>query len=247
MKDYGEVVAQRYDERVKADFSIGTTFRWMPSQLNLYRVLYRMQRFAFNDASQRGMDFGEARFLEVGCGDGRWTRFIAEVTHKPENITGTDLSAPRIALAKKMNPAIDYQVADVVSDKINVTSNVILAWDVFMHLPREEEIRKALKNINTALAPNGLFIVFESWAGSHFRAPPDSESWGYHPDELKLLVQSEGFKPVYEEMVFKVLPWLGHSEQLYGGRLPDWFIHLLERTMPGKPGNFFQIYLKTKE
>lgn len=241
MKEYVSVVTERYDKQVNADFGLGTTMRWMPSQLYLSGVLFQILR---NTVAPR-IDLATAKILEVGCGDGRWTRFIAEITHRPENITGTDLSDARIGLASRVNPAIKYAVADILQP-IEERYDCVLAWDVFMHLESEGDIRKALKNIHECLSAKGVLIFFDVWAKSHFDAPKDVDSWGFHPDEVLKLAESEGFTQLAKKKVFRILPGGRHSEQYYG-MAPTWFIHTCEAISPTPPGNYFLVLGKESE
>lgn len=241
MKNYSAVVSDRYNKQIGADFGLGTTMRWMPSQLYLSGTLFDILH---NEIAPR-IDLSKAKILEVGCGDGRWTRFIAEVTHKPENIAGTDLSEARVDLATQMNPAIKYEVADILKP-IAGQFDCVLAWDVFMHLEPEETIRKALRNINDCLSQKGLFIFFDAWAKSHFDGPKNAESWGYHPDEITRIAKLEGFRPLAKKTVFRILPGGRHSEQYYG-MAPMWFVHACEAVSPTPPGNFFIVFGKEGE
>jgi 2-polyprenyl-3-methyl-5-hydroxy-6-metoxy-1,4-benzoquinol methylase len=238
MKDYQQVVEERYDKQAESDFSSKASVRWMTSQLYMSQKLYEVLRAV----SEKGHDLGADKILEVGCGGGRWTRFIAEITMAPENIKGTDLSGPRIEVARRMNPAIAYEVSDLVETPITDKYDIILAWDVFMHLRTEDQIRKALRNIRQALTERGVFIFFDAWASSHF-VQSDAESVGFNPREIESLASSEGFKKEFSKDVFAVLPGGRHSEQYYG-HIPIWLIRVAETVIPSPPGNYFEVFWK---
>ena len=241
MKDYKDVVADRYDKQALSDFNAKASIQWMTSQLRLSQALYDVLR----RLDRLGCDLGKARILEVGCGGGRWTRFIAEVTMEPKNIKGTDLSLPRIEVARRMNPAIVYEVADVVETPIDGEYQVILAWDVFMHFRTREQITKALQNIRNALSKGGVFIFFDAWARTHFQPSSDAESVGFNPDEIVQLASAIGFAPIFREDVFKIFPGGRHSEQYYG-HVPSWLIRMLE-AISSTPGNYFEVFARESE
>jgi len=239
MKDYKDVVAERYDKQAGTDFNARSAMKWMDSQLWMCQSLFDV----FRQLDRRGYDIGNLKILEVGCGGGRWTRFMAEITANPTNIKGTDLSSERITVAKWMNPAIKYEVADVVETTIQEKFDVIMAWDVFMHLKSEEQIRKALKNIHQALTERGVFIFFDAWAKTHFIIS-DAESVGFNPEEVVDLASREGFAAIFRKDVFRIFPGGRHSEQYYG-HVPTWLIRLLEMMFP-TPGNYFIVFRKSE-
>jgi ubiquinone/menaquinone biosynthesis C-methylase UbiE len=51
-----------------------------------------------------GIGLEGKRILDLGCGTGSWTRFMAELKSDPADIVGLDQSADRIALSRKMSP-----------------------------------------------------------------------------------------------------------------------------------------------
>ena len=241
MKSYKEVVSDRYDKQSDSDFNLKAALRWMPSQLRLTDAFFDVLK-----AVDQQHSLANARILEIGCGDGRWTRFIAEVTHRPSLITGTDLSAPRIELARRMNPAISYHVADAVEEPIGATYDMILAWNVFIHFPSEVMIRKALQNIHKSLSENGVFVFFDAWAHSHFEAPSDSQSWGFNPKEIIELAKSEGFTKLFRKNMFRIFPRGKHSEQYYGV-VPSWLVRGCEIISPTPPGNYFLVFGRERD
>jgi ubiquinone/menaquinone biosynthesis C-methylase UbiE len=54
------------------------------------------------------IDLEPLRILDVGCGTGHWLRHLVELGANPENLTGTDLSARRLAIARAKNPGITW-------------------------------------------------------------------------------------------------------------------------------------------
>lgn len=46
------------------------------------------------------------RVLDVGCGDGRWLRFLLEYDLKPEDAVGIDISDARFAIGRAKNPGV---------------------------------------------------------------------------------------------------------------------------------------------
>jgi len=214
----------------------------MTAQLWLSKMLFDVLR----TIDSQTHSLAKARILEVGCGGGRWTRFIAEVTHKPELITGIDLSAPTIELAKRMNPAITYRVADLVEEPIGAVYDLILAWGVFLHFPSESTVKKALRNISNSLTKDGLFIFFDAWARSHFNPPVDAESWGFNPEEIIRMAASEGLTPTFRKNVYRLFPGRKHSEQYYG-IIPSWLVRACEIISPTPPGNYFVVFGRERE
>ena len=241
MRSYKDVVSDRYNKRVDSDFELKRTLRRMLPQLRVNEVLLDVLKTI--DSQHRPLT--DARILEIGCGDGRWTRFIAEVTHAPELISGTDLSKPRIEFAKRMNPAIDYQVKDVVEEPIGATYDVILALDLFMHFSTEAMIKTVLKNIHDSLSEDGIFIFIDAWARSHFEASADADSWGYNPQEIYDFAKPEEFTPLFRRTIFRHLPRKRTSEQYYGV-LPDWLVRVSESMFPYPPVNFIIVFGKGK-
>jgi SAM-dependent methyltransferase len=50
--------------------------------------------------------------LDVGCGYGYWLRYLIELGADPTRLCGLDLSAQRLAQARRMNPAVQWLTYD---------------------------------------------------------------------------------------------------------------------------------------
>ena len=106
--------------------------------------------------------------MDLGCGDGTWTRFFAELKGVTDDIYGIDLSNNRIKKAKLLNPNIKYFTDDIIDINIkNIKFDIITAIDVFSHLNTEEQIIRSLANIHNLLTENGLFLWYDIYNRNH--------------------------------------------------------------------------------
>lgn len=90
----------------------------------LERVLVEVGRLQFSS------------LLDIGCGDGR---FLREVAHRYRHarLLGVDYSPSAVALARALNPDIDYVCADITSDKIEDGFDLVTMVEVLEHIPLE--------------------------------------------------------------------------------------------------------------
>lgn len=103
-----------------------------------------------------GQKISGKNVLDIGCGTGRTTRFLASHT---SDIIGIDYSERMIAAASKLNPDIDYRVCDVrdLSPLSQYHFDFILySFNGLDYLDHIDRI-KALKNIHKVLKNDGVF------------------------------------------------------------------------------------------
>jgi len=124
-----------------------------------------------------------AEVLEIGCGSGRpMTTALAN----GRRVTGIDISATQIRLARAHVPAATFAKTDLMTyDRPAATLDAVVAFYVLTHVPREE-LAALLRRIRRWLRPGGVFLasfgvendpggVDEDWLGvpmffSHFSA-----------------------------------------------------------------------------
>ncbi len=236
MKDYLTVISERYDKQkfdnLKPDFG-------SPVQTRLDSLFRKVLK-------SLDVDLQNIQILDVGCGKGRWTRLISEVTQRPQNITGLDASDSAISICVNLSPHIDYYSCDIIKDRIRGKYDLILTMDLFMHFKTQEEVSLALQNIHQALTPNGIFIFYDAYAKNHFETNDGQESQGFHPKEIEQLITQAGFSKLSEFHIFKTFLGKYHSSYFYG-RLPFSLIRFLEVVTPSPSGNFFQVFRRTGE
>jgi len=96
--------------------------------------------------------------LEVGCGRGFYLKALKEINSKIK-ITGIDLNQKYLKIAKKYVDNKDVKIikGDVTNLKFNNESfDGIIASEILEHIKND---KKALKEINRVLKPNGLVMI----------------------------------------------------------------------------------------
>jgi SAM-dependent methyltransferase len=104
-----------------------------------------------------------AAVLELGCGTGvPVTRELA----RHFAVTGVDLSARSIALARRNVPTATFLHADMASVQLPAASfDAVVAFYSIIHVPRQEHPR-LLRSIANWLRPGGLFVASMGAAAS---------------------------------------------------------------------------------
>lgn len=98
------------------------------------------------------------RVLDIGCGTGVITNKLASIV---DTMTGLDISSVMLGVAKEQAAEaslnnVEYIKATIFDEHFNGESfDAILAFNV---LPYIEDLPSFLKQINTLLKPNSLFI-----------------------------------------------------------------------------------------
>lgn len=100
------------------------------------------------------------RILDFGCGDGLMTKEVQSLFPKSE-VHGVDPSSEIIDLARQLCPQALFQTSN---KKLNIFGNkkfdIIFSAMVFHHIPFDEH-KHYIKEINSILSPNGIFVLLE--------------------------------------------------------------------------------------
>jgi len=142
-----------------------------------------------------------APVVEVGCGPGHVTAYLAEAG---ADATGIDLSPGMVAEARARFPDGDYQIGDL-RRLMRPTSapgwSAVIAWYSLIHLAASE-LPEALGALTRPLAPGGWLVVAlhtgseilhpESW----FEVPVDLDFVLHDPAEVVGLVEAAGLTDV---------------------------------------------------
>ena len=105
-----------------------------------------------------------ANILDIGCGAGTISFYLASKGHK---VTGIDISKKAIQACKESATnlllEIDFRVIDFPNENIRSSFDVVVFTEVIEHL---ENDKKALKQIHKLLNMNGLLILSTPSAGA---------------------------------------------------------------------------------
>lgn len=99
----------------------------------------------------------QGRVLDLGCGCGRTTRHIKDMSF---DVLGVDIAPLLIEQAKVLHPDIKFQVGDATSLQYLDTSfdSVVFSFNGLDYLYPLENRVQALREIKRVLKPGGVFI-----------------------------------------------------------------------------------------
>jgi len=93
--------------------------------------------------------------LDIGCGC--TGRFIDLLKENSFEVTGLDISAEMLVLARQNYPEINFIHADICQYDLAEKYNFITAWDSIWHIPLSEQ-RNVISKIVDSLNTGGIFI-----------------------------------------------------------------------------------------
>lgn len=224
--------------------------KWAPVSLTV-REVTRINALKLLD--QKNQILKLRPVLDVGCGDGKWWRYL--LGHDLSGVHGIDISRSEIDQAKA---TISAQCLDVTGAEFTRELNVKKFELIIGNCSLEHifEIDKALLNINSVMSEGGTFIMFVPtpyWALK-------GKSIGFlHSLSPRLSMSFSGFvngffqhwhlysHPIWRSILintgFKVdsIYGLGNqrSEFLFRLGLPSSFLSFLVKSLTGKYANYF--------
>ena len=132
--------------------------------------------------------------LDVGCGPGHWTKFLAD---QGAEVEGIDLVPAFIKQAEETFPGIQFRVASLASLGVpEGYASGILAWYSLIHFA-PDQVPAVLRELARCLAPGGLLLLglFEGDQIARFpHAVTPAYSWPV--GELTTMLSAAGFETV---------------------------------------------------
>jgi ubiquinone/menaquinone biosynthesis C-methylase UbiE len=155
--------------------------------------------------------------LDLGCGFGKDSKYFIE---RGFNVTGIDLSAKLLEIAKKEVPRANFLLMDIRDLRFMENSfSGIWASASLLHIPKID-IQKTLDSLRAVLKKNGvIYISLKEGTGEYFEADmrygKDAlKYWSYYsPNEARSIIKKVGFK-IIKEKTFKTKsdysthPWI---------------------------------------
>ena len=102
----------------------------------------------------------QSHILEIGCGTGITTQFIAK-TFTESSIIATDIDPEQIKVVQRrgMDSQVTFQVADVTKLPFDDSSfDVSFSIMVFHHI---KDFSKAISEVYRVLKPGGKFLIYD--------------------------------------------------------------------------------------
>lgn len=139
----------------------------------------------------------KASALDVGCGPGHVGRHLSE---RAMDVVGVDLSPCMIEVARRLNPALRFEVADMRNLPAgDATVGAVVAFYSLIHIPRAE-VPAVLREFRRVLTPSGrLLLAVHGGAGTITSAEfmgkkVPFEATLFDKNELVDLVEAAGFE-----------------------------------------------------
>lgn len=242
MKDYNEVVEQRFDQQSGDKPSIYSADQ--PIGIYSRKIMFTALNRSIDFIREQLGDLQMLKLLDVGCGNGEMLDVMVKQGFQPNNAMGFDLSTNRIAYARQRYPSYHFDRADI-TQKLPTEEKfeVLSSFDLFSHLSTESQLLDGLRNVHKVLKDDGVFLWYDIASADHFSSPSGADTWGFNKSQMVQLAAQAGFKPIYYEPLFR--NFFNRYHSVYqAGRVPHGLLRILEKVIPGRPGNHLFVFAK---
>jgi 2-polyprenyl-3-methyl-5-hydroxy-6-metoxy-1,4-benzoquinol methylase len=149
IKCYNPEIIDSFSNYPESGFNLNQdhkkSFFWARSRNRVFKKILTQETIGLDNAN----------FLEVGCNNGSFIKYISDV--KKFKITGSEIYLKGIILAKKYIPNVEFLQLDITKTRLKARHfDVIAAFDVLEHI---SEDTSALSNIHKMLHDNGKLIL----------------------------------------------------------------------------------------
>lgn len=116
-------------------------------------------------------DLATMKILDVGCGYGGALRRFIEYGAEPANLSGIDMMPHRIARARGLSPAVDWQVGDAHQlPYLSGTFDIVLIFVVLSSILNAELRQTIATEVCRVCKPGGL-VLYHDFIHSNPRNP----------------------------------------------------------------------------
>ncbi|MGE3477605.1 MAG: trans-aconitate 2-methyltransferase [Rhodospirillaceae bacterium] len=142
-------------------------------------------------------DLNPASILDIGGGEGSLLQALS-AAHPNAKMTGTDLAATAVELARKQMPQAEFAVLDVVKDRLPARFDLVVCADVVEHI---DDDQSALNNM-AAMTNAGGHVVVATLQGRMRNFEKDvGHVRNYIPGELEEKMRRAGL------VIDRVIAW----------------------------------------
>ncbi len=139
-----------------------------------------------------------ARALDIGCGAGRWARFLSE--HGYQTV-GIDLQPALIEAARRRYPYIDFLRTSVQEYRSEEPFDLVSSVEVIRHNPFKEQL-VIIRKIRESLVDSGYVIMLEG-----IGADPRPNAFYRAIDEWIEVFEKSGFRNIAVQRYYYNLVW----------------------------------------
>lgn len=102
------------------------------------------------------MTAGKGRVCDLGCGPGQIARYLHE---RGVEVCGIDLAPGMVEVARRLNPAISFEVGDMRAVPLaNESLAGLAAFYSIIHIPRPD-VTEVLGELRRVLQPGGMLLL----------------------------------------------------------------------------------------
>ncbi|GIW56227.1 MAG: hypothetical protein KatS3mg082_2631 [Nitrospiraceae bacterium] len=157
----------------------------------------------------------DAAIADLACGQGRFLHWLKSLGYT--NLSGVDISADQVALARQVVPSVEKADALGWLAQHPERFDCLIGLDIVEHFTRDEAVR-FLELCFVALKPSGRLILQTPNADSPFglqhRYNDISHEWAFNVNQLTRLLRRAGFTAI--EPREQGAGALGLQPRLYG-------------------------------
>lgn len=160
----------RLVEQIRADYERlepGEADAWNPVGFK-YQLGYRLNLFyaltRALEAARRPLS--QLRVLDLGCGNGRSARMYLDLGLEPEQICGLDLRIGALARARRLNPALRWELQE--ADDLPVGHNWLSATTVFSSIATPGARRELAERIAASVPSGGHVFYYDARKANDF-------------------------------------------------------------------------------
>jgi len=242
MRDYQDVVSNRFDQEVDSSSSIYSPNHPIGKYIRkyLFEALNEFSSLYYPNSSFRKNE----KLLDLGCGSGGMVGYFMRNGFSGINTIGADYSKTRIEKAQLKYPDVRFVCADaLLLDLEEKHFGLITSFDLLSHFKTKDQVITALNKIYNHLSDDGIFLWYDICSKNHFNAPENADSWGFNKEQMINLANEVGFELVFYRPLFK--QFFNKYQSVYQvAKLPSKLIRFFEIVLPGSPGNMMMGFKK---
>lgn len=141
----------------------------------------------------------KAALLHLGCGGGHLDHSL----QKYFDITGVDLSKDMLALARRLNPQVEYLEGDMRTLRLNRIFDAVMIADSIDYMLNEADLRAAFQTAWKHLGKGGVFVTYAEETCERFENNRSSSSL-HTSDNLEVTLVENIYDPDSSDATYEM-------------------------------------------